>query len=245
MSGVDPVHRVDVPAVLDAPGVESLARAIDKAQTTESCRVIVLQSDGPVFCRGLSFEALSEKGGRVSADDILPFAECLWRLWSSDRPVVAAVSGDAFGGGVGLAAASHMVIAASTVRFGCPELAFGLVPAVIWPFLLERLPPARASLWVLDAESRDANEARQAGLVDVMVPPDQVALTAQRASRRLLRTVPGAVAFRDYRAARGESLRQAAREGARTTARLLNDESVRERLKAYLQDGRAPWRVHD
>lgn len=243
MSGVDPVHRVNVPTALDAPGVESLARDIDAAQRAESCRVIVLQAEGPVFCRGLSFETLFEKGGSVSTDDILPFAECLWRLWSSDRPVVAAVSGDAFGGGVGLVAASHMVIAGSTVRVGLPELAFGLLPAVIWPFLLERMSPARASLWAMDAESRDAEDARQAGLVDVVVPPDQIASTVRRASARLRRTVPGAVAFRDHRTAGRESVRQAAREGARTTARLLNDEDVRRRLKAYLQDGQAPWRV--
>lgn len=245
MSGADPVRRVNVPEALDGPGLASLARAVDDALETESCRVIVLQSEGGAFCHGMSLHALLEMPAPVSPDDILPFAECLWRLWSSDRPVLAAVSGDALGGGVGLVAASHAAVAVSTARFGCPELAFGLVPAVIWPFLLQRMSPARASLWALDAESRTAAQACHAGLVDAVVPGDRFASSVRRTIKRLLRTSAGAAALRDHRTRDGDALRQAARDGARTTARLLNDDGVRQRLKAYLHDGRPPWYLDD
>jgi len=79
--------------------------------------------------------------------------------------VIALIQGACFGGGVGLAAACDMVIAAPDARFGLTEVRLGLIPAAISPFVLAKMGTSAARRYFLTGERFSAEEARRLGLV--------------------------------------------------------------------------------
>ncbi|HEV2149583.1 MAG TPA: enoyl-CoA hydratase-related protein, partial [Longimicrobiaceae bacterium] len=96
-------------------------------------------------------------------------------------------------GGVGLAAACDLVIAAPEARFSLPEVVLGVIPAVVTPFLLRRLPPGRAGALSLGSRTLGAAEAHALGLVDE-VAADGVEAALERQLGRVFRSSPAALA---------------------------------------------------
>src|SRR5438477_5999325 len=91
---------------------------------------------------------------------------------SNGKVTLAVVDEQALGGGVGLAAVCDYVLATERATFGLPELLLGLVPATIFPILLERMPPQRARRLALLGHTQNAAQASASGLVDEVVASD-------------------------------------------------------------------------
>ena len=97
--------------------------------------------------------------------DALKVARMFQAVHSCSRPVIARVQGDAYGGGVGLAAACDLVIAADSVNFGLSEVRLGIVAATISPHLVRAMGARQAARDMLTAEKFPASQARTLGLV--------------------------------------------------------------------------------
>ena len=228
---------VRLPESLTTSSLAALASRLEAA-TASPARVICLRgaSDG-VFCSGLALDSPEP----ASPPDLRSFAALLARVMNMDRPVLAIVDGASLGGGVGLAAACDWVIATERATFGLPELLWGLLPALIWPVLTERMSPRSARAWVLTAHARPVQEAFAHGLVDEVVPGLPSAQIVRRV-RSLARIEPGAlVRFRQWtRESRQLHLDEALSAGARITSDMLTHPVVIERLAAFRR-GDAPW----
>jgi enoyl-CoA hydratase/carnithine racemase len=144
--------------------VERLLASLEAAP--EGC-VVTLEGRGDSFCRGLSPEALAQPG-RDAATELVRFGRLLHAVDTAPGPVVALVNGPAMGGGLGLAAAADLVLAAPDARFGLPEVMLGLVPAMVFPLVARRMGVVRARALALGAATLSAAEARTVGLVDVV-----------------------------------------------------------------------------
>jgi enoyl-CoA hydratase/carnithine racemase len=167
------------------------------------------------------------------------FAECLVSLRLSTKPTVAAVDGAALGGGVGIASACDLVIATPRSVFGLPELLLGLAPLLIWPLVIERVPPQKARLLALRGTSVPAAQACELGLVDSVVEPDALNRALNAWTRRLSRVRPDGVSA--LKRHMSQNLRANMLTGAGITATLLGTPSVQSMLCA-LEDGEAaPW----
>jgi methylglutaconyl-CoA hydratase len=120
-------------------------------------------------------------GGGAEEQGVREFPDLLQLLWSSPKPVLAAVRGPARAGGVGLLAACDVVVAGTSATFGFSEVRLGLVPAVISAVVLPRMLPHVAHRLMLTGEVFDAATAAAGGLVDLAVPDEEVsaALAAQ------------------------------------------------------------------
>jgi len=226
-----------LPESLTASSLRTLERALETV-TASPARVVCMRgASEAVFCGGLALDSAEA----AVLPDMREFAALLDRLLNMNRPVLAIVDGAALGGGVGLAAACDWVVATERATFGLPELLWGLVPAVIWPVVTERMPPRAAKSWVLTAHTRPAQEALAHGLVDEIVPGVPSPQIARRV-RSLARIEPGAlVRFRQWaRESRRLQLDDALPEGARITADMLTHPVVLERLAAFRR-GEAPW----
>jgi methylglutaconyl-CoA hydratase len=186
-----------------------LGTAVRNALADDAVRMIVLDHSGRVFCSGMD---LAEAAGGGAADQgVREFPELLSALWNSPKPVVAVVRGPARAGGVGLAAACDVVVAASSASFAFSEVRLGLVPAVISAVCLPRMVPHVAHRLMLTGEVFDAATAAAGGLVDLVSPDDDVdaaltgLLTALAAgapaalaeTKRLLRARTPALVFDD------------------------------------------------
>jgi methylglutaconyl-CoA hydratase len=182
----DPVLQVQVSRgvatlTLDSPANRNalsramraqLSSAIRDALADDAVRVIVLDHTGRVFCSGMDLAEAA--GGGVENQGVREFPELLAALWTSPKPVVAVVRGPARAGGVGLAAACDVVVAASSASFAFSEVRLGLVPAVISAVALPRMVRHVAHRLMLTGEVFDAATAATGGLVDLVAPDDAV-----------------------------------------------------------------------
>jgi enoyl-CoA hydratase/carnithine racemase len=228
--------RISVPSQLDERGLDRLALSLEAA-VEKAAAVLAAEHAEGAFSTGLVLG--KESNHEVVAD---AFERCIRLLRGGRLRTVALISGDAIGGGLGLAAACDVVLATPKARFGLPESLFGLVPGTILPLLLERVRPQKLRLLALTGETIDAEQAEGLGLVDERVNDDQLERTAKAWVRRLSRSRTEAVgAWKELTARVPFDLWQAMSEGRAVTRSCVNDPEVNRRLVRYQQEGIAPW----
>jgi len=178
--------------VINAQWVDALDDAISQAVHEKSSRVIVIAAEGPHFCQGLDLDALlsGDDADRVRLFE--GFQRLLTNIQECPLPVIASVEGNVSGGGLGLIAACDLVIAKNSASFMLPEAIAGMIPAIITPFLLRRLTPARLQALAVSTRSLEAREAHAWGLVDEVTSEDLKRVT-DRQCQRLLRSYPDAL----------------------------------------------------
>ena len=235
MSGIQGIR---LPERLDTLSVARLSEELVTALGSAAPVLGLTGATDQVFCLGLALDASHDGITETRA-----FADLLLALHRAGKPLMAVVDGQAIGGGLGLAAACDWVIATDRSTFALPELLWGLVPAIIWPVVADRMAPHVARHWTISAHTRGAAEALTTGLVDDVVAPDQLSGAVRRAQRMLGRLEPGAlVRFRAWaRESQGEALPRALTRGAEITAALLHSPPARERWATFAA-GEAPWR---
>jgi methylglutaconyl-CoA hydratase len=181
----------------NATTVAELAAAFTALGADPAVRVVVLAGDGPSFSAGADLawmKAVAGYGFEENVADALRLADCLAAIRDCPRPVVCRVQGAALGGGAGLVAAADIAVAAAGTRFAFSEVRLGLVPAVISPFVLERIGPAAARELFLTGERFDAARALAIGLVQHVVPEADLDAAVQDRIEALLAAAPGAQA---------------------------------------------------
>jgi enoyl-CoA hydratase/carnithine racemase len=229
--------HVQLPVDLDAASMAALTRDLQAALASPAPIVVLTGANTDTFCLGLAVGSRSLDAAPTHA-----FSDLLSAMHQSPKPLLAAVDGRAIGGGMGLACACDWVVATDRASFALPELLWGLVPAIIWPVLTDRMAPHVVRQWTLSAHSRTAADARAAGLVDEMVAPDQLDRGIARGTRNLKRLEPGALLrLRSWaRESRQHALPAALQRGADITAAMLKEPSVQRRWATFAA-GDAPW----
>jgi enoyl-CoA hydratase len=190
--------RLNRPAklnALDGEVVRALVAALDTAETDPDVRVIVLQGEGRAFCSGydLSEEAGWEDGGPVAWRDALAIdVAATLRFLDSPKPVIAQIHGYALAGGLELAMACDLVVAAEGTKLGEPEIRYGSAPVtLLMPYLIGQ---KRTRELLLTGDLIDAAEAERYGLVNRVVPADRLAAEVDALADRLARTPPEVMA---------------------------------------------------
>src|SRR5688572_3332190 len=171
--------------------VNALVAALDEAEADDGVRVIVLEGAGRAFSSGydLTEEAEGTIGGPVAWRDLLAAdVAATLRFLDSPKPVIAQVHGYALAGGLELAMACDLVVAAEATMLGEPEIRYGSAPVtLLMPFLIGQ---KRTRELLLTGDLIDAAEAERIGLVNRVVPADGLAAEVDRLADRLARTPP-------------------------------------------------------
>lgn len=139
-------------------------------------RVVILQAEGKSFCAGADLnwmKRMIDYSFEENVVDALGLARMLKVIHDCPKPVIARVHGAAFGGGVGLIAACDFAVAIETATFALTEVKLGLLPAVISPFVLKKMPASAAQRYFLTAERFDAQEALRTGLIAGVVNTEE------------------------------------------------------------------------
>jgi enoyl-CoA hydratase/carnithine racemase len=234
-------HRVRVPEVLNGRSLCAFDKALHAAFGDPVSRVVVLEGEGTVFCHGM--DLVEASGTEAPSDEhVRQFAECLARVATGPKPVIGLVRGAATGGGVGLAAACDLVLASPAASFALSELLFGVLPAVIAPYLMLRIRPARVRLWALGAATWNATTALEAGLVDGVADEPRLATEVAAWVRNLAR--PPADAVRRWKRQVSGAARAAAASGIPLTLDRLRDPLVQRSIRRFAEDGEVPWLAH-
>ena len=163
--------------------------ALRGARDDNEVRAVVLTATGTTFCSGADLSGATSAGARA-----VPFVEILSMLWSYPKTVIARLNGHVRGGGFGLVAAADIVIAPTSASFAFSEVRIGVAPAVIAVLCQRRMTPRAASRYLLTGELFDAHTAREAGLVTIVVEPDELDLATAETVHAVRQTEPNAVA---------------------------------------------------
>lgn len=182
------VIRLNRPEALNALNVQlmsELARALTAAQANEKVRCIVLTGSEKAFAAGADIKEMSEKSFvDVFGDDLFtPETDAILRV---RKPIIAAVSGYALGGGCELAMMCDFIIAADTAKFGQPEINLGVVAGIGGTQRLTRLVGRSKSMDMhLTGRFMDAAEAERSGLVSRVVPAKKLMEEALAAAHKI------------------------------------------------------------
>ncbi len=157
--------------------VADVTRAFAGLANDRNVRVVVLGGHGPSFCAGADIGAMQASAG-ASHEANVADAERLGAMFAAvadlPKPVVGRVHGGVFGGGMGLACACDIAVAAGDARFGLTEVRLGILPALISPYVIRRLGDARARELMLTGERFGAADALRVGVVHHSVPAEEL-----------------------------------------------------------------------
>jgi enoyl-CoA hydratase len=163
--------------------------AFDRAADDDDVKVVVVTGAGRAFSAGydLSEDAGTDHGGahgwhRILDDDVA----FTMKLWALAKPTIAAVRGHCLAGGCELAMACDMVVSGESGRFGEPEIRFGSGPvALLMPFVLGQ---KRTNELLFTGDVIDAATAERIGLVNRVVPDDELESTVEGLVRKIAPT---------------------------------------------------------
>lgn len=153
-------------------------------------KVILLSAVGNVFSAGGNLKAFEKDIELSPAQHYLRLRKSIELFKSINalhKPLVIGVNGPAFGGGVGLVAAAHLVVAADNAVFGLTEINLGLAPFVIYPYIKEAVGSKKALELMLTAEKLTAAQALEFGLVNKVVPAENLERTLWEYGERYAR----------------------------------------------------------
>jgi enoyl-CoA hydratase len=189
------VNRPDKLNALNDRVIEELGQAIEAARADANIGGVILTGAGRAFVAGADISQL-EKHTAISAKALAQRGQEVFRRFeTSPKPTIAAVNGFALGGGCELAMSCHLRIASDAAKFGQPEVKLGLIPGYGGTQRLARLiGKGRALQLLMTGEMIDAQEAYRIGLVNRVVPADQLIATATTMLQTILANGPLAVA---------------------------------------------------
>jgi enoyl-CoA hydratase len=241
--GLIQLSRPKVMNALNSKVMMELGQAFDEFEANDAVRCIVIYGSERAFSAGADIDAMKSatpvemlKGNWVAQWD---------RPRKFPKPVIAAVSGYALGGGCELAMACDIVIASETAQFGQPEINIGVMPGAGGT---QRLPRAigksRAMEMVLTGKFMKADEAERRGLVSRVVPVESYLEEAKALARAIAAQAPVAVQFakecvnKVFELPLGEGLDYERRH----FYFLFSTEDQREGMDAFLAKRKAEWK---
>ena len=212
--------------------------ALDRAETDDGARVVLIRSADRVFCSGAD---LSEAAAGGMEEGTRALVALQRRIVTHPRPVVVRLAGPVRAGGLGMVAAADVVVCADDVSFAFTESRLALAPAVISLTVLPRLTSRAAADTFLTGRTFGAAEAAAMGLVTRAVPAAELDAAVADACAELTRAHPQGL--RETKALLAQPLVRHldahAEEMAVLSARLFGSEAAREAMTAFLERKRA------
>ena len=225
---------------LNRQTLRELGDVVEGLRAEPSVKAVILTGAGSLaFVAGADIKEVSQIGSPAEARDMAVLGQTvLLKLQRLRKPVIAAINGVCLGGGLELAMACHLRISGDRARFGQPEVSLGIIPG--WGGT-QRLPrligKTKAAEWILTGEIYSAQEAHRLGLVNQVVPQDQVLKAAKDLARKI--AAKGGVAITQALWAMEEGvdlpLEQGLEKEAEAFHRVSESDDSREGVKAFLE----------
>ncbi|HLN63051.1 MAG TPA: enoyl-CoA hydratase-related protein [Symbiobacteriaceae bacterium] len=187
--------QLNRPQALNALNSKLMAEVVDALagfEANPAVRCILLHGDEKAFAAGADIKEMVDQGAiDMYARDFISLWDAVYR---TKKPLVAAVSGYALGGGCELAMICDIIVASETARFGQPEINIGVLPGAGGTQRLTRaVGKAVAMDMVLSGRMLNAQEAKAAGLVSRVVPPEAYLTEAQKLAAEIATKSPVAL----------------------------------------------------
>ncbi|HWX54061.1 MAG TPA: enoyl-CoA hydratase-related protein [Verrucomicrobiae bacterium] len=189
------LNRPDKRNAISYELIDDLLAALGKAAGTDA-KVVVLTGAGKAFCSGMDLDNLQQLAGRTHEQNLKDseiMAALFRTLYDFPKPTIAAVNGPAIAGGTGLATLCDFTLAVPEAKFGYTEVRIGFMPAIVSSFLIANVGEKRARDLLLTGRIFTALEARDFGLVNEIVAPDQLLHRAHELAGQLMENSPASL----------------------------------------------------
>lgn len=237
------LNRPDQLNALNYALIDDLMAALDRIETDADVRAVILTGAGDrAFSAGADIHEFSESIQRGRADAVRDFVRrgqtMTARLEAFGKPVIAAINGLAFGGGCEITEAVHLAVASDRASFAKPEIKLGMPPTFGGTQRLPRLVGRKRALeLLLTGDAFSPERALEIGLINSVVPHDDLLPAARALAHRIIRHSPDAVRSIIISATRG--LNVAIAEGL-----LVESEQFASLVgSADLSEGLSAWRA--
>ncbi|TMV10675.1 enoyl-CoA hydratase [Arenibacterium halophilum] len=238
------LNRPDALNALNTMLLGELCDALEEADANDKIRVIVVTGSEKAFAAGADIKEMSEKSFVEVFNENL-FADASDRIMAIRKPIIAAVSGYALGGGCELAMACDFIIAADTAKFGQPEINLGVIAGMGGTQRLTRYVGKSKSMDMnLSGRFMTAEEAERAGLVSRVVPAKKLMEEAMGAAGKIAeKSLPTILAAKE---AVNRSYETTLREGILFERRVFHSmfatEDQKEGMAAFLEKRQPQFR---
>jgi methylglutaconyl-CoA hydratase len=191
------LNRPDVHNAMNELLMKELTSCFKSCEKDGAIRIIILTGEGKSFCAGADLNWMKSMVG-YSKEENIRDSNLLLDLYESiydcPKPVIARVNGHAFGGGIGLFAACDLVISVPEAKFAFSEVKLGIIPSVISSFVARRMKGiAHMRRYFITGERFTAADAESLGLVDYVVPVDDLDHTVETYASILRSSGPHAI----------------------------------------------------
>ncbi len=234
---------------IDVATSQSLFAAFDRLQKDPALRVAIITGTGRFFSAGWDLNA-ANAGEAIVADHGAGGFAGLTEFFDLGKPVIAAVNGLAIGGGFELALSADLIVAGASSEFALPEARIGMIPDSGGVLRLpRRLPRAIATEMLMTGRRMGAAEAQRWGLVNQVVPDDQLLAAASALAQQIVASAPLAIAAlkQVLRATEALGLQDAYRSlrGGTLAAydAMLGSEDALEGPRAFAEKRAPRWRA--
>lgn len=239
--------RPDLHNAFNEVMIAEITEAFRKLGKRDDVRVIVLSGEGKSFSAGGDIHWMKKMVDYTFEENVKDadaMATMLRTIRECPKPVIARIHGAAIGGGVGLTAACDIAVAVESAVFCLSEVKLGIVPAVISPYVMEKIGPGQMRRYGLTAEKFSAAEARRIGLIHEVfaTEADMDAWIAQTCDL-LKSNGPNALAAAKqiFSEVSGVLWDKVQERTTRTIAELRASPEGQEGLKAYLEKRPPNW----
>lgn len=191
------LNRPEKHNAMSAQMLADLTQAAADLGRDDSVRVVVLTGAGKSFCAGGDLSWMQEQMAAdpdTRAREAAKLAHMLQALNTLPKPLIGAIQGNAFGGGVGMASVCDIAIGADHLKMGLTETRLGIIPATIGPYVIARMGEGRARRVFMNARLFGASEAVELGLLARSVPAEDLSDAIEAEVMPYLSCAPGAVA---------------------------------------------------
>jgi methylglutaconyl-CoA hydratase len=189
------LNRPDKRNAISYELIDELLQALEQIDKS-AVEVLIVTGAGKAFCSGMDLENLRAITGRSSEQnfaDSQTMARLFRSIYEFPRPTIAAVNGPAVAGGCGIATLCDFTLASPGARFGYTEVRIGFMPAIVSTFLIRQVGEKQARDLLLTGRIIAPEEALRIGLINEIVPADQLMARARELAASLRENSPASL----------------------------------------------------
>lgn len=190
------LNRVEKCNAFDDIMIKNLQQIFEEARDDSSVAVIILMANGKHFSAGADvswMQRMAHYSKEENMQDAMQLAHLMHTIYTCEKPTIAMVQGDAFGGGAGIAATCDITIASNNARFCFSEVKLGLIPAVISPYVINAIGERKAAELFMTAEMIHAQLAYEIHLIQHCVPQETLSAFTFELAEKIAQNAPLAV----------------------------------------------------
>jgi methylglutaconyl-CoA hydratase len=239
------LNRPEKRNAMSATMIAEIQTVLDEIEKSHA-RVGILTGAGKAFCSGMDLEmlaAIAQQSPAENQEDSRRVAKMFRRIWSFPRPLIAAVNGAALAGGCGVATLCDFTLAVPEAKFGYTEVRIGFLPALVSVFLTRQIGEKKSRDLLLTGRILEAAEAKEFGLVNEVIPPENLLARARELAEVLISASPASLsrAKRLMTSSAAASVDHDLERAILENARIRCTPDFKEGLASFLEKRKPVW----